>query len=156
MSHLSDYANRLAQLYVRRKDLQIGVSHNETDIEARKSVMVPASGWLADQPKSTVDQRKAAADQAYANDEILQKMRALLSKLRDEATMLEGEIEAQEILFRAARYQIKQDLNDILRRKYLDVNPDGEPGAEAEDAHDSVGEAEAEALAQAEAEDVDF
>lgn len=120
MVNLCEYADRLAALYVRRKDLGIGLSHNEQDIEARQLVMTPAEGW----PGKNEEARATARGKAYAEDETLQKMRAMLSKLRDELAMVDGEIEAQEVQFKAARWQIRQDTNDVLRARRIQPEPE--------------------------------
>ncbi len=120
MSTLNEFSERLAVLYVQRRQKQIELSHLEQDLAGRQLVMTPAEGW----PGKNEEQWGTARDKTFAGDETCQKIRAAMSKLRDDLALLEGEVEAQEVVFKAARWQIRADTNRLLARRGMDKETD--------------------------------
>lgn len=118
MSRISDYAQTLAALYRQRKDRQVALSHLEADAEARKKYLVPAGGWLSDQPKATVDQRKQACETACFNDEVLKAIALKTGELRDALADVEAEILALEELASAERWAIREKIAQALLARF--------------------------------------
>lgn len=99
-----------------KASLGITLSHLEADLAGRKKFLVPLNGWLADQPKSTVDQRTVAAERAYAADEVCQKITAQIVSAQDDLAREESDLAALQVQFQGMRWAIRDRLNDILAK----------------------------------------
>ena len=110
-------AQLLKALYKTKSEKQIRLSHAEADIETRQAALVPAAGWLADQAKATVDQRKQAMVTCYAQDDILKGIHLLVSELRDTLADLEAQIDGTEAERKAGEWSEKQRYTTVLEKR---------------------------------------
>ena len=152
MFNFFDNAQLLKALYKTKAEKQIRLNHAEADIETRQAALVPAAGWLAEQAKDTVDQRKQAMVTCYANDDILKGIHLLVSELRDTLADLEAQIDGAEAERKAGEWTEKQRYTTALEMR---LSKPPSPAA-ADDAHDAVADEAAETLAYAAAEEDDF
>mgnify|MGYP001447637872 CR=1 FL=1 len=128
MTQLTDYANSLAQLFERRAEVNIELSHCKSDLAGRQQALIPADGWLADQGKTTIDQRKTASDTCYAEDPACQVMNKHIVELGDELLQLAAKIDGTQELAKADRWNIRKQLATMLERNQIPASDDKAPG----------------------------
>ena len=124
-------AQLLKALYKAKSEKQIRLRHAEADIEMRQAALVPPGGWLAEQAKATVDQRKQACATCYATDDILKGINLLVSELRDTLADLEAQIDGAEAERKGGEWSEKQRYTTVLDRR-LEQPPALEAAAPSE------------------------
>lgn len=147
MPNLAALADHIASLIRNRASLQIELSHCDEDERARKAHIV--AGIELSELGKTDAARKIGLESVYAGDDVLRKIAARQSELRDTITECQAEIEALETVFKAERWEIRRALAQALGGR---ARPEGGPEADFDAAMDDITDDSVVAAAEAELE----
>lgn len=64
MNKLNEIGLTLGEAYIEQKDVEIRLSHQRQDLDARKLYLTPSDGW----PGKNESERKVAAEKTFAAD----------------------------------------------------------------------------------------
>ena len=108
-----EIAKELGNQLRARTDLNILISHAETDIDARKMAITPEGGWQG----KNAEERKLASERAYSDDLALLTMGEDLEQRKVRIAEVETEISCLETERRALEWTIRARLVDALAGK---------------------------------------
>lgn len=123
MEKLIKIAKTLTELYDTRAQTTLIQWQAERDIDRIKLSLTPPDGW----PGKNEEQRRTAAEKAYAGNDELQAAMVKHSSAFKALVELGAKIDGMETQRRAEEWSIRADLVDVLRREGIEVKPMEDP-----------------------------
>jgi hypothetical protein len=123
-TRIVEIAVELAKKYQERAQVAVKEWQIHQDAEARKLFLIPPEGW----PGKNQEQRDAARDKAFAEDEAISSIMDAQSAIRQETILLDGEIQALEAERRSLEWAIRARLVAALEQKNIQANHNGYRG----------------------------
>ena len=123
MEKLLEIAKTLSELYDTQAQTRLIQWQANQDIERIKLHLAPAEGW----PGKNEEQRRTAAEKAYAEDDALQAAIIKGDTAYRAIVALDAEIAGLEAKRKALEWTIRAQLVDVLRRDGITVKPLDDP-----------------------------
>jgi len=123
MEKLLEIAKTLSELYDTQAQTRLIQWQANQDIERIKLHLAPAEGW----PGKNEEQRKTAAEKAYAENDELQAAMVKYNAAFRALTEIDARIAGLEAERKANEWTIRAQLVDVLRRDGITVKPLDDP-----------------------------
>lgn len=120
MNPLRQIASHISQAFADKTDLNIRLSNQRKDLEARQLALVPLEGW----PGKNADERKINEQRAYAADAVCQQISAEIRRMEDALSLAETALETALNQRRAEEWIIRSRLLEALLGNVITVQGD--------------------------------
>lgn len=120
MNPLRQIASHLSQAFADKTDLNIRISRQKRDLEARKVALVPPEGWDG----KNAELRELAQKRAYAADPTCQQIESEIRRLEDALGLAETALETATNQRRAEEWIIRSRLLEALLGNVVTVQND--------------------------------
>lgn len=120
MNPLHQIALNISQAFADKTALNIRLSNQRKDLEARQLALTPLEGWEG----KNAELRATAEKRAYTADDICQQISAEIARLEDALSLAETALETAVNQRRAEEWRIRQQLIEALTGNVITTTED--------------------------------